>query len=95
LPGGAAGGAGGSDGNGAPAGAADGEGGGGGNGGRKAGEPKLAPDAAIRVHGDDHDDSVYAAAWSVSNAWVYASVSHSGKVVVAQVPSAEKYRVLL
>ena len=58
-------------------------------------EPKLAPDAAIRLHDDDHDDSVVAAAWSAHNAWVYASLSYGGRVVVAQVPSAEKYRVLL
>ena len=43
----------------------------------------------------DHEDSVTAAAWSVAGAWVYASVSFTGKVAFAQVPSAEKYRVLL
>lgn len=58
-------------------------------------EPKQAPDAAIRTHDDDHDDSVVAAAWSPHNAWVYASLSYGGRLVVAQVPSAEKYRVLL
>ena len=57
-------------------------------------EPKLAPDSAIRSH-DDHDDTVVAAAWSSHSAWVYASLSYPGKVVVCQVPSAEKYRVLL
>jgi hypothetical protein len=62
--------------------------------GRKV-EPKQAPDAAIRTHDDDHDDSVVAAAWSPHNAWVYASLSYGGRLVVAQVPSAEKYRVLL
>ena len=62
--------------------------------GRKA-EPKLAPDAAIRTHDDDHEDSLTAAVWSAHNAWVYASLSYAGRLVVAQVPSAEKYRVLL
>jgi WD40 repeat protein len=61
--------------------------------GRKA-EPKLAADTAIRTH-EDHDDSVYAVAWSVHNAWVYASLSYTGKVVVCQVPPAEKYKILL
>lgn len=57
-------------------------------------EPRLAPDQAIRVH-TDHEDSVTATAWSVCGAWVYASVSFTGRVAVAQVPSAEKYRILL
>lgn len=57
-------------------------------------EPRLAPDQAVRVHAD-HEDSVTAVAWSACGAWVYASVSYTGRVAVAQVPSAEKYRVLL
>ena len=60
---------------------------------RKA-EPKLAADVAIRTH-EEHDDSVYAAAWSAHTAWVYASLSYQGKVVVAQVPAGEKYKILL
>ena len=58
-------------------------------------EPKLAPDAAVRLHDEDHDDAVVAAAWSAHNAWVYATLSYDGRVAIAQVPSAEKYRVLL
>lgn len=58
-------------------------------------EPKLAPDSAVRAHEGDHDDSVVAATWSAHNAWVYASLSYSGRLVISQVPSAEKYRVLL
>jgi hypothetical protein len=46
------------------------------------------------VH-EDHDDSVAAVAWSAHDAWVYASLSYPGKVVVCQVPSAEKYKILL
>lgn len=57
-------------------------------------EPKLAPDVLVRSH-VDHDDSVTAAAWSVHSAWVYATLSASGRFVVAQVPSAEKYKILL
>lgn len=57
-------------------------------------EPKLAADIAIRVQ-TDHSDSITALTWSARTAWVYASMSSDGKVVVSQVPSAEKYKVLL
>ncbi len=76
-------------------GAAGGDGAGGdADGSRKRPEAKLAADAAIRVH-EEHDDSVVGLAWSPFNAWVYASLSYTGRVVVAQVPSAEKYKILL
>ena len=65
-----------------------------GGGGVRKNEPKLAADVAIRSH-EEHDDSVYAAAWSAHTAWVYASLSYQGKVVVAQVPAATKYKILL
>ena len=64
-----------------------------GSGARKA-EPKLAADVAIRSH-EEHDDSVYAVAWSAHTAWVYASLSYGGKVVISQVPASEKYKILL
>lgn len=63
-------------------------------GSTKKNEPKLAPDICIRGH-EDHDDSVCGVAWSAHTAWVYASLSHSGKLVVSQVPSHEKYKILL
>jgi EARP and GARP complex-interacting protein 1 len=63
------------------------------NGVRKS-EPKMAADVSIRNH-DDHDDSVYSAVWSAHTAWVYASLSAQGKVVISQVPAAEKYKILL
>jgi len=63
-------------------------------GGARASEPRLAADQAIRVH-TDHEESVTGVAWSLCDAWVYASVSYTGRVAVAQVPSQEKYRVLL
>lgn len=44
---------------------------------------------------DDHDDSVYAAAWSASDAWVFATLSFDSKLVVNRVPSTEKYNILL
>jgi WD40 repeat protein len=62
---------------------------------RRRAEPKLAADAAIRVHDVDHEDSVVGVAWSARTAWVYASLSYTGRLAVAQVPSAEKYKILL
>ncbi len=75
----------------------DGDGGAGGDGGDGAPrrrEPKLAPDAALRVH-EDLDDTVVGVAWSAHSAWAYASASYTGRVAVAQVPPAEKYKILL
>ena len=57
-------------------------------------EPRLAADAAIRVQ-HEHSDAVHAVAWSASSAWLYASLDYSGKAVVSQVPSTEKYKILL
>jgi len=51
-------------------------------------------DTIVRVH-NDHDESVYSVAWSMSDAWTYASLSYDGKVFVHQVPSTEKYKILL
>ena len=51
-------------------------------------------DAALRVQ-RDNGESVCAIAWSMRTAWVYASLSYDGRVVVSQVPSAEKYKILL
>jgi WD40 repeat protein len=62
--------------------------------GSKKTEAKLAADVCIKSH-EDHEDSVCSVAWSVHTAWVYASLSYTGKVMVSQVPSAEKYKILL
>jgi WD40 repeat protein len=51
-------------------------------------------DAVLKRHAE-FDDSVYCCAWSAAEAWVYANVSYSGKVSVSQVPSEEKYKILL
>lgn len=44
---------------------------------------------------DEHEDSVYSLAWSASDAWVLASLSYDGLVVLNHVPSTEKYKILL
>lgn len=53
-----------------------------------------AKDANIRTY-DDHEDSIYAVAWSACDAWVFASMSYDGRVVFNNVPSTEKYKILL
>ena len=44
---------------------------------------------------DEHEESVYSLAWSASDAWVLASLSYDGLVVLNHVPSTEKYKILL
>jgi WD40 repeat protein len=40
-------------------------------------------------------NSVYATAWGAADAWIYASVTYDGSVVLNHVPSKEKYKILL
>lgn len=49
----------------------------------------------IRVARHEYMDSVFATAWGAADAWIYASASYDGKVVVNHVPSKEKYKILL
>ena len=44
---------------------------------------------------DGHLESVYSLAWSACDAWVFASVSYDGNVVLNHVSSEEKYKILL
>ena len=53
-----------------------------------------ARDALIKTY-DEHEDSVYSVAWSVCDPWVFASLSYDGRVAVRNVPSEEKYKILL
>jgi hypothetical protein len=41
------------------------------------------------------EDSVAAVAWSCKDAWVFAAAGSNGSLVIGQVPSKEKYRILL
>jgi hypothetical protein len=43
----------------------------------------------------DHEESVYGAAWSERDAWIFATLSYDGRVCVNHVPPAEKYKILL
>ena len=55
-------------------------------------EAEPQEDGLIQTY-TEHDDSIYSVAWG--DAWVFASLSYDGKLVVNQVPSAEKYSILL
>ncbi|CAH0475385.1 unnamed protein product [Peronospora belbahrii] len=45
---------------------------------------------------EDHEDAVYAARWTAGgDAWMFASVSYDGYLAINQVPSTEKYKILL
>ena len=60
-------------------------------------DPSAAPDAAdARVESfDHHDEAAVAVAWSSADAWIFASLSRDGRVLLNHVPSAEKYKILL
>jgi WD40 repeat protein len=53
-------------------------------------------DGLIKTY-NEHEDSVYSVAWSRSevDAWVFASLSFDGRVVINEVPQEEKYKILL
>lgn len=51
------------------------------------------PDGVVRTF--EHEDAVYTTAWGLADSWVFASASYDGTVMVNQVPSEEKYRILL
>ena len=60
-------------------------------------EPELSEaeaDGLVKAF-EDHDQSVFAAAWSAADAWIFASLSLDGKAVINHVPPAEKYKILL
>jgi hypothetical protein len=44
---------------------------------------------------DDHDDSVYGLAWSAADPWLFASLSHDGRLLLNRVPKSVKYKVLI
>ncbi len=43
---------------------------------------------------EEHEDSVYSVAWSSADAWLFASLSYDGRLVVNHVPSQEKFSIL-
>ncbi len=51
-------------------------------------------DSSIKTY-REHVESVYQTVWSANNAWVFASLSCDGKIVINHVPAATKYKILL
>ncbi len=51
-------------------------------------------DQLIRTY-SDHEESVYGAVWSRSDAWTFASISYDGRIILNHVPTKEKYKILL
>jgi len=43
---------------------------------------------------DQHEDSVYAAEWSNIDPWIFASISHDGRVLISKVPKQFKYEII-
>lgn len=52
-------------------------------------------DMCIQRSEHQAESSVYDIAWSVCDAWLYASLSFDGQVNINHVPSKEKYKILL
>ncbi|CAE7400423.1 eipr1 [Symbiodinium pilosum] len=63
-------------------------------GGKRGEEAARTSDGLVRKY-EEHEDSCYSCCWSSSDAWVFASVSFDGKLVVNRVPDEEKYRILM
>lgn len=55
--------------------------------------PVPQKDEVIRVF-EEHEDSVYSAVWSCADAWVFASLSYDGRLVINHVPTQEKFAIL-
>eukprot|EP00049_Salpingoeca_infusionum_P003328 m.65637 g.65637 ORF g.65637 m.65637 type:complete len:399 (-) comp12066_c0_seq2:866-2062(-) len=49
----------------------------------------------VLASSDEHEDSVYAACWSQSEPWTFASLSFDGRIIIGRVPRAIKYSILL
>jgi WD40 repeat protein len=74
----------------------DSGGGAGSDSGRSGKEDKKSADGLVASF-DDHESSVYSAAWSYNenDSWIFASLSYDGRVVTSAVPQEEKYKILL
>lgn len=54
---------------------------------------KVPPDEVIAKF-EEHEDSVYSVVWSTADAWVFASLSYDGRLVLNHVPPQEKFSIL-
>ncbi|KAF9319753.1 Protein tssc1 [Podila horticola] len=56
--------------------------------------PDLPTDGLIQAF-DQHEDSVYQVAWSSVDPWLFLSLSYDGRAVMNQVPSEEKFKIIM
>eukprot|EP00128_Syssomonas_multiformis_P002488 Colp12_sorted_trinity150504_noHs@22635 len=56
-------------------------------------QKEATVDRVVHVY-EEHEDSVYAVEWSSADPWVFASLSHDGRLVINRVPREEKYKIL-
>ena len=44
---------------------------------------------------EKHEDSVYSCAWSIADPWLFASLSHDGRLVLNKISRDIKYSIIL
>jgi WD40 repeat protein len=54
---------------------------------------KKVDDHLVKTYGD-HEESVYAIAWSCKDTWLFASLSFDGRIAVNIVPQDEVDKIL-
>ncbi len=52
-------------------------------------------DGIVGKPNEYHEDSVYSVKWSAADPWIYASLSHDGRLVINTVPNETKYSIIL
>ncbi|KAG0352087.1 Protein tssc1, partial [Gamsiella multidivaricata] len=57
--------------------------------------PQDAPTDGLVQAFDQHEDSVYQVAWSSADPWLFLSLSYDGRAVMNQVPSEEKFKIIM
>ncbi|KAF9433717.1 Protein tssc1 [Entomortierella beljakovae] len=57
--------------------------------------PQEAPTDGLVQAFDQHEDSVYQVAWSSVDPWLFMSLSYDGRAVMNQVPSEEKFKIIM
>jgi EARP and GARP complex-interacting protein 1 len=62
-------------------------------GNEQEGDDDAAPNARVTRY--EATDSIYGAAWSSADAWLYCTVAYDGRFALHHVPSKEKYKILL
>lgn len=53
----------------------------------------VIDDGVIRTF-EDHEESVYCVEWAAADAWVFASLSYDGRIIINTVPNRVKYTIL-